>query len=92
VIALSDFVYATLLAFILASVPGPKTFRRGAFFGAIIGLSVVLHFDLITYATTHMNTGVGIAANVAISTVMSGIGGGVIAFVLGRFDEKKENE
>lgn len=90
-IAISDLVYATMLAFVLASISGPKTFKRGALVGSIIGFMVVLHFDLLTYATTHMTTGLGIAANVAISTGMSAIGGGVVAFVFGRFENKKED-
>lgn len=84
----SDLVYAGMLAFLFAAVARVNTFRRGAVVGALLGFSIVLHFDLISAATTYLTTPAGVAANVGISTVMSGLGGGVIAAVLGKLEAR----
>jgi uncharacterized membrane protein len=88
VIAAADLLYAGLLAFILASLPGRSTFRRGALFGCIIGTAVVLHFDLLSAATTNLTTPASVAVNAAVSGFMSAIGGGVIGLILGRLQER----
>ena len=87
-ILVSDLVYAGMLAYLFAAVAHVNTFRRGAAVGMLIGFSIVLHLDLITSATTHLTTPGGITANVAISTFMSGLGGGVIAAMLGRLERR----
>jgi hypothetical protein len=78
-IIVSDFLYALMLSFLLASLAGPRTFARGALVGGMLGLAVALHLDLITAATTYLTTPPGIAVNVLLSGIMSGAGGGVIA-------------
>ena len=85
-IIISDFLYSGMLAYVFAVLARIRTFRRGAVTGMIIGFAVSLHLDLISAATTHLTTPPSIAANVAISTLMSGMGGGVVATVLGRLD------
>jgi hypothetical protein len=50
----------------------------------IVGFIMTLHFDLIWSATTHLTSPATVALNVALSTIMSGVGGGVIALVLGK--------
>jgi hypothetical protein len=80
----ADLLYALMLAGLFWWVGKVRTFRQGAVAGMLIGLAVVVHFDLIYRATTDLITPAGMAANAAISAVMSGIGGGVIAAVLGR--------
>lgn len=80
----ADLVYAALLAILFTVVGKVETFRRGAAVGTLMGFATVLHFDLITTATTFMTTPPTVAANVALSTLLSGVGGGVIAVVLGR--------
>jgi len=87
-IASADLLYAGLLAFILSSLPGPSTFRRGAVFGGVIGFMVVLHFDLLSAATTYLTTPASMAVNAVLSGLMSGVGGGVVGMVLGRLDQR----
>jgi len=88
-IAAADLLYAGLLAFILDSLAGPSTFCRGALFGAVIGFTVVLHFDLLSAATTYLTTPASVMVNAAVSGVMSGVGGGVIGTVLARLDQRR---
>lgn len=92
IIAISDLVYAGMLSFIMINLSGPKTFGRGALMGMVIGFTVVLHFDLLNAATTHLTTGPAIAANVLISSFMSAVGGGVIALVLGKLDARQKGQ
>lgn len=87
-IFVSDLLYASLLAYVFAFLANIRTFRRGAMVGMVLGFTVVLHFDLISAATTRLTTPASMAANAAISTFMSGIGGGVVAAVLGRFGRR----
>lgn len=84
VIFLADLLYAGMLTFVFTALSRIDTFRRGASAGAVIGALVMLHFDLIHAATTHLTTLASVAANVVISAGMSAVGGGVVATVLGR--------
>jgi len=88
-IVVADLLYAFLLAFILDSICGRTSFRRGAFFGMVIGFIVVLHFDLLSAATSHLTTPTSIAVNAVVSGLMSGVGGGVIGFVLSKLDTRQ---
>jgi uncharacterized membrane protein len=54
----------------------------------LIGFSVALHFDLISSATTYLTTPASVALNVGLSTLMSGLGGGVVAAVLGHLEAR----
>jgi hypothetical protein len=83
----ADLLYAGMLAFLFA-VASVNTLRRGAAIGMLIGFLVVLHFDLIASATTYLTTPASIALNVGLSTLMSGLAGGVIAAVLGHFEAR----
>ncbi len=89
VIFVADLLYAGMLA-VLFVVARVSTFSRGAALGMLIGFLVVLHFDLISSATTYLTTPASIALNVGLSTVMSGLGGGVVAAVLGRFEARAQ--
>jgi hypothetical protein len=89
-IVVSDFLYALVLSFLLASLAGPRTFARGTLVGALLGFSVALHFDLITAATTYLTTPPGIAVNALLSGIMSGVGGGVIAATQRRLERGAE--
>jgi hypothetical protein len=80
----ADLIYAVMLATLFAWVTTIRTFRQGALAGMLIGLAMVVHFDMIYHATTYLVSPAAMAADAAISAVMSGIGGGVIAAVLGR--------
>jgi predicted MPP superfamily phosphohydrolase len=83
----ADLLYAGMLAFLFA-VASVNTFRRGAGLGMLIGFLVVLHFDLISSATTYLTTPASVALNVGLSTLMSGLGGGVIAVVLSHLEAR----
>jgi hypothetical protein len=83
---LADLLYAGMLATLFAAVARVNSFRRGAAVGMLIGFSVVVHFDLISSATTLLTTPAAMALNALLSTFMSGLGGGVIAAVLGRLE------
>ncbi len=83
----ADLLYAGMLAFVFAQAR-VNTFRRGAALGVLIGFSVVLHFDLISSATTYLTTPASVALNVGLSTLMSGLGGGVIAAVFGHLEAR----
>jgi hypothetical protein len=87
-IAVADLVYAGLLAFILSSLAGRNTFGRGALYGLVIGSAAVLHFDLLSAATTHLTTPATVAVNVMLSAFMSAVGGGVIGMVQGRLERR----
>lgn len=82
----ADLLYAGMLATLFAVVAKVHSFRRGAAVGMLIGFSVVLHFDLISSATTYLTTPAAMALNAVLSTFMSGLGGGVIGAVLGRLE------
>lgn len=82
-IVAADFLYAAMLAVLLEYLTRARTFGAGAVVGALLGFGLILHVDLLYAATTYLNTPSSVAANVAVSTVMSGIAGGVIAAILG---------
>jgi hypothetical protein len=86
VIAVADLLYALLLAFLLSSMAGPRNFARGALFGLVIGFVIVLHFDLLSAATTYLTTPASIAVNAVLSGAMSAVGAGVMGAVLGRLE------
>ncbi|HAO46929.1 MAG TPA: hypothetical protein PLZ45_14590 [Ferruginibacter sp.] len=60
-----------------------NTAANGFITAAVIGLLVSIGFDCITYATTTIISKTAMAADVAASTVMSGIIGAITAMVMG---------
>lgn len=82
-IAAADLLYALMLSMLLTRVIKKRTFLKGAVVGLLIGMTVALHFDLIAMGTTHLKTYTTIAANTALSGIMSAIGAGVIGAILG---------
>jgi hypothetical protein len=72
-----------LLAYILSKA-NVSTAAGGAGTGFIVGLLMSLSFDLIMYGIGHGLTEMkAIAADVAVSAVMSAVTGGAIGWVLG---------
>ncbi|MFZ1699294.1 MAG: hypothetical protein WBO10_16990 [Pyrinomonadaceae bacterium] len=84
IIIVADAIYALMLSILISIRPGMKTFMRGAAIGLLVGFVFALHFDLITAATTYLKSFEAIVVNTAISSFMSGLGAGVIGYVLGR--------
>jgi hypothetical protein len=60
------------------------TFGSGINAGATIGFLISLGFDMITYDTTNIMDLTGAIVDVFIYTVMCGIVGGIIGWILGR--------
>ena len=80
---LSNFVWALAYS-VIFSWSNITGFAAGLKAGFIIGLLVSTSVDLSFYSFTTMYSNLtAIAADVAASTVMSAIGGGVIAWVMG---------
>lgn len=86
---LFNLVWAGLLCFVFVKWAGVKDFVSGMAGGAIIMLFVVLGMAL--QFTAFMNLYIGVApiiVNIAVTTILGAISGGVIGFVLGKFEGK----
>ena len=81
---LSNLAYAALLAYIFLQWANISTFATGAKAGAIIGLLVVIYFDLITYSMMDISTITGMIVDIIVFTVLSAVIGGVVGLVLGK--------
>jgi uncharacterized membrane protein len=62
---------------------GVKGFGAGAVFGAVLGLFISAGFDFTMLGTSNITTLNGALVDIAASTVVSGIVGGVIGWYLG---------
>lgn len=83
-IALSNLVYAYLLALIYNRWANISTFQSGAIAGAIISFLITLSFDLGMYAMFTLWTGgVGLIVDPLANGVVGGIVGGVVGWALG---------
>jgi hypothetical protein len=60
-----------------------RTAMAGLVMGGILGLLMSASFDCIIYGTTYAISRMGMAADVAASTVMSAITGAIVAMVMG---------
>ncbi len=80
---LGNLAMAALLTIIFLRWAGISTFMGGLKAGALIGLLVVLGFDLTMFGTTNIMTLNGMLMDVVVYTVMSAITGGVIGWLLG---------
>lgn len=81
---LGNLGFGMAMAYILGSWSGVTTFLGGAKAAAIIGFLFALGYDLIFYATTNVMALNGIFLDVAISTLMAAVAGGIIGWWLGR--------
>jgi hypothetical protein len=71
--------------FIKANVSG---IASGIMTGGILGLLTGVGYDCMIYATTTTMSKTGMAADVAATTVMSAIVGGIIAILIGMFTKQ----
>ena len=72
-----------LLAIILGRWANISTFKSGFMAGALIGFLVSAAHNLIMYATTNISNLNGALADIVVSTVILGIGAGVVAVYYG---------
>ncbi len=85
---LANFVSAFLLAYIFEKWATIRTFAGGMSGGAVVFFLIALSFQLMFAAfMTLMNGYVPAIADVLGSTVMGGLGGGVIGMVLGMLNK-----
>jgi hypothetical protein len=81
-IAVGNLLYAFLLVYIFGKA-GISTVGSGFATGAIVGLLTTASSAFISYATTNLLTGSGMAADIIAFAILSGIAGAVIAWVKG---------
>jgi hypothetical protein len=81
---LGNLAHAALLTYIFMKWANITTFGSGINAGATIGFLISLGFDMITYDTTNIIDLTGAIVDVFIYTVMCGIVGGIIGWILGR--------
>ena len=80
---LSGLAMAFLIAYIFQRWGKIETLMKGLSCGMIIGFFVALSFDLNSYAMMHLVTKWVMVVDVIASTIMMGINGAVIAWILG---------
>jgi hypothetical protein len=81
-IAVSNLIYGFFMTYIFGRA-GVASAGGGLTLGAIMGFFIALGTDLIQYATSNLQTGASIAADVIALTVLSGLAGLVIGLVKG---------
>jgi hypothetical protein len=81
-IAVANLVYGFLMTYIFGRA-GVSSAGSGFALGATMGLFTSLSTDLINYATSNLNTGSSIAADVAAFTILTGLAGVVIGLIKG---------
>ena len=81
-IAVSNLVYGFLMTYIFGRA-GVSSAGGGFALGAIMGLFTSLSTDLLNYATSNLNTGSSIAADVVAFTILAVLAGLVIGLVKG---------
>lgn len=83
-LAISNLVYALMLAVIYTRWANISTFRAGAIAGAIISFLIVLSFDLSMYGMFTMWTGgAGLIVDPLVNGAVGAVVGGVVGWVLG---------
>ncbi len=83
-LALGNLCVGFLLAYIFSNWANISTFMGGVKAGAIIGLLGYGGFDFMLYGTTNMMVIQGLFLDIAVSTVMWAIAGGIAGWWLGR--------
>ena len=80
---LGNLALAALITYIFLNWANISSFAGGLKAGAIIGFLMALGYDMIMFDTTNIMTLTGSLVDVAISTIMWAITGGVIGAILG---------
>ncbi|MCK9400224.1 MAG: hypothetical protein M0Q51_09585 [Bacteroidales bacterium] len=82
-ILLSNLVWGLLFAFVFDTWAGFRTIGRGIVGGIILGLPIMLSFDLYFMAFMNLYSGTLIIVDVLANTIMAALMGGLIGFILG---------
>ena len=82
---LGNLLFGFLLSYIFAKA-GVSTLANGLITGAIVGFLMCTAIDLTMYGTTNINSKQAMAADIAVTTVMSAIVGAVIGAVNGKMN------
>ncbi len=82
-IALSNLIWGFLFAFVFERWAGIKTISGGILGGIILGLPVMLIFDLYSLAGMNLFSPTLIVVDVIINTLMIALMGGLIGLILG---------
>ena len=91
-IALGTLSLAALVTLGVAGWPGSLTMGKGFKVGAIVGFLVWLGVDFIRYGMTNVPNLTRTLVDPLLEVVRTGIGGAVIAVVLGRFAKSGRRE
>jgi hypothetical protein len=83
-LAIGNLCGGFLIAFVLGYWAKVSTFLGGAKAGAIIGFLAYASFDFMMYATSNMMVLEGIFIDIAVSTFMYSIAGGIAGWWIGR--------
>lgn len=85
-----DFLYLAIgnlaMGFVLAYIfvkGNVNSMANGFITGGIVGLLIAVGYDCMIYATTTVISKTAMAADVAVSTVMTAVAGAVVAMVMG---------
>lgn len=81
---IGHLAWGLLIAIIFGRWAGIKTFSTGAKAGAVIGLLFSTTFQMINLATTNIMTLTGTLGDMATSTILTAITGGLVGWYFGR--------
>ena len=81
---IGNLSHAALLTYVFMKWANINTIGSGINAGATIGFFIALGFHMILYGTTNLTDLTGTIVDVFIYTVMCGIVGGIIGWILGR--------
>jgi len=88
-VALGSLSYAALITLLIGSRAGSSTMGAGMTTGAVVGFLLWFTVDFILYGVSNVATLTRTVVDPLLELVRGGIGGGVIAFVLGKIAESK---
>ena len=91
-VALGSLSYAALVTLATGSRAGSSTIGTGVTIGAVVGFLLWLTVDFILYGVTNIANLTRTVVDPLLDLVRGGIGGGVIAVVLGKIPESGRRE
>ena len=89
-VVLGTFSLAALVTLAVGSQAGPSTILGGFKIGAIVGFLVWFGVDFIRYGLMNVSNLTATMVDPLLEIVRTGIGGAIIAAVLGRFAKREE--